>query len=1049
MGSIGISNGVLNQKGSPAIYSDIYANRPNAGFNGRLFVSIDTGQIFEDTGTTWTLIADAGVGGGTLSSVCINGNTTATGITITANGLNTNSITQTNLTSGSVLFASTGGLISQDNTNLFWDNSLKRLGIGPTGTPTASLDIHSTDPVMIQINNTTTADSKIAFLNAGVGKWRIGNLYNSGANTFHIFNNTTTSNVLTITSANAATFIGSVTAQSLAITGGTSSQFLKADGTTDSTAYISLTSLSANSPLSYNSGTGAFTILQSSSVQNGYLSSTDWSTFNSKASLGSFSATSPLSYNSGTGAFSIQVANSGQSGYLSSTDWNTFNNKQSALSFGNLTETVSSVLTITGGTNAVIGSGTTIQMKQSSSTQSGYLSSTDWNTFNNKATQLNGTGFVKASGTTITYDNSTYYLASNPSNYITLTSLGASLPLVYNNLSGGFSINLADTSTNGYLSSTDWNTFNNKQGAITLTTTGTSGAATLVGNTLNIPQYSGGGGSMAIGGSITSATAGSVLYAGASGVLAQSNSNFYYDYTNNRLGLGTTSPEVMLQLGSNDNTNKVFSVRYSSVPLYINGGYDGTYALSTFSINNYNTSAGSSSWGGFSNTLYSSAAVQLASSTIGAEIRFLTSATPNTNPTTKLTIASTGAATFTSSVTSTSFIKTSGTSAQILAADGSVITAGTNITISGGTISSSGGSITLSAIGSIPNANGATITGSVLNLQPASSSFGGVVTTGTQTLAGEKTITSATSQTLTLKGRNTGATNNTQLRFYGSASAADLWAIGSEIATDTTSSAFDFYSIAGAANRLRIDSSGNVGINTITIGSKLQVNGNAAIGYSASTAAPTNGLAVAGGVTIGTTTANVSSIVTTGYSLTGANAQSLLDLAGTWNTTGNPTAIKLNITNTASGSTSNLMDLQVGGSSLFKVDKSGNLTANNVLSGTYTPTLTAITNISALTAFTCQYMRVGNVVTVSGKVYGSPTAISTETQFRMTVPINSAMTAVEQAGGTGRSSNGSSGDGFVAFVNAYGTNEVRFSYWAPAILATGGNFWFSFTYLIV
>jgi hypothetical protein len=39
----------------------------------------------------------------------------------------------------------------------------------------------------------------------------------------------------------------------------------------------------------------------------------------------------------------------------------------------------------------------------------------------------------------------------------------------------------------------------------------------------------------------------------------------------------------------------------------------------------------------------------------------------------------------------TSFVKTGGTSSQILAADGSVITAGTNITISGGTISSSGG----------------------------------------------------------------------------------------------------------------------------------------------------------------------------------------------------------------------------------------------------------------------------------------------------------------------------------------------------------------------
>lgn len=60
---------------------------------------------------------------------------------------------------------------------------------------------------------------------------------------------------------------------------------------------------------------------------------------------------------------------------------------------------------------------------------------------------------------------------------------------------------VADATHNGYLSSTDWSTFNGKQGAITLTTTGTSGAATFVANTLNIPQYSGGGGTP--GGSTT------------------------------------------------------------------------------------------------------------------------------------------------------------------------------------------------------------------------------------------------------------------------------------------------------------------------------------------------------------------------------------------------------------------------------------------------------------------------------------------------------------------------------------------------------------------
>jgi hypothetical protein len=70
--------------------------------------------------------------------------------------------------------------------------------------------------------------------------------------------------------------------------------------------------------------------------------------------------------------------------------------------------------------------------------------------------------------------------------------------------------------------------------------------------------------------------------------------------------------------------------------------------------------------------------------------------------------------------------------------------------------------------------------------------------------------------------------------------------------------------------------------------------------------------------------ANTASFAATGYSLTGSNSQSLIDLAGTWNTSGNPTAIKLNITNTASGATADLMELQVGGTSQFTVDKSGN-----------------------------------------------------------------------------------------------------------------------------
>ena len=52
----------------------------------------------------------------------------------------------------------------------------------------------------------------------------------------------------------------------------------------------------------------------------------------------------------------------------------------------------------------------------------------------------------------------------------------------------------------------------------------------------------------AIGETITGATAGSVLFAGASGVLAQDNANLFWDDTNNRLGVGTSSPSQPLHV---------------------------------------------------------------------------------------------------------------------------------------------------------------------------------------------------------------------------------------------------------------------------------------------------------------------------------------------------------------------------------------------------------------------------------------------------------------------------------------------------------------------
>lgn len=75
------------------------------------------------------------------------------------------------------------------------------------------------------------------------------------------------------------------------------------------------------------------------------------------------------------------------------------------------------------------------------------------------------------------------------------------------------------------------------------------------------------------------------------------------------------------------------------------------------------------------------------------------------------------------------------------------------------------------------------------------------------------------------------------------------------------------------------------------------------------------------------TNTNAAAILVSNYSLTGSDATSMFDLTGTWNTSGTPTALKLNLTDAASNAASALMDLQVGGVSQFNVNKVGRFTA--------------------------------------------------------------------------------------------------------------------------
>lgn len=69
---------------------------------------------------------------------------------------------------------------------------------------------------------------------------------------------------------------------------------------------------------------------------------------------------------------------------------------------------------------------------------------------------------------------------------------------------------------------------------------------------------------------------------------------------------------------------------------------------------------------------------------------------------------------------------------------------------------------------------------------------------------------------------------------------------------------------------------------------------------------------------------NTTALTVSGYSLTGASDLPVVDITGIWNTTGVPSLIRANVTNTASGANSRVIDLLVNGTTVFSVTASGN-----------------------------------------------------------------------------------------------------------------------------
>lgn len=120
--------------------------------------------------------------------------------------------------------------------------------------------------------------------------------------------------------------------------------------------------------------------------------------------------------------------------------------------------------------------------------------------------------------------------------------------------------------------------------------------------------------------------------------------------------------------------------------------------------------------------------------------------------------------------------------------------------------------------------------------------------------------------------------------------------------------------------------------------------------------------------------------------------------------------------------------------------------SGQVYSGTYTPTLTGVTNVQGSTTDTCQYCRIGSVVTVSGHINIDPTATGF-TELGISLPVASNFAAIGQCAGLiivgGVTPSDAPGVIFASIASDRAEVEITVN------SALNLDYYFHFTYLIV
>jgi hypothetical protein len=426
----------------------------------------------------------------------------------------------------------------------------------------------------------------------------------------------------------------------------------------------------------------------------------------------------------------------------------------------------------------------TFNLPTASGTNRGALSSADWTTFNNKenaitagttAQYFRGDKTFQTLNTSVVPELTNLYytearvnananVAANTAarhNAVTLgTANGLSLSTQV------LSLGLASAGVTGALSGTDWTTFNGKQNLLTLTTTGTSGAATLVGSTLNIPNYT-----------ETDTLQSVILRNGTTntGFTISNSNNTYTDPSN------TNVPFIyMYNTGTTSTSNSVLALRTNTAT--------GGDPILSFDI------GGVIGWSiGIDNS--DSDKFKIANNWLALDIN------------TRFSMLTTGEATFTSSLTASSFIKSGGTSSQFLKADGSI---DSNVYY---LASNPSGFITSSALSGYLPLTGGTLTNTGGNQNP-------ILNFASSSTATFQWITGAFNANM--------GVGNTMVHFIGqSANTKNSGYLGFNYAGDQSDSNYLSLGFFNNDHLLRLYGNGNLGIGVSSnAGYKLDVAGN-------------------------------------------------------------------------------------------------------------------------------------------------------------------------------------------------------------------------------